>query len=246
LIRKGALVHDTYELFRGWDDAQDFDANVDRVFDGRFGTTSWTNEIRLTLRLRFSDSSGARPLIVLAKGGLPLDEWKHCLLLEVASRERDYWDFACSWLFVEYVSGRFRVRAEDLAEFVIASWTRSRGKSAVLTEYGAVRTARDLLRMARELGVLRGSGPVKELTSISMTDDVFLFVCHRIAEIEGTVSRVPSSQLWKAFLLDEGAVEGTLLRLHQFRKVSYQVAGSLVDLSLPCRSSLEFAERMVA
>ena len=36
------------------------------------------------------------------------------------------------------------------------------------------------------------------------------------------------------------------LRLHQFRKLEYEVAGSLVQLSLPCASSREYAERMVA
>jgi hypothetical protein len=232
-------------LFRSWDDTKGFDANFDHVLGGRFSTQSWMNEVRLTLRLRFSDSAGARALVILARGSLPLDEWRHCLLLEVASRERDYWEFA-AWLYGEYLSGRFRVRAEDLVGFVNDSWERSRGKTTALTEYGAVRTARDLLRMARELGVLHGSGAVKEFGSISMADDTFLFVCHRIAEIEGTVSKVLSSPLWRAYLFDERAVEVTLLRLHQFHRLRYQVAGSLVELSLPCRSSIEFAARMVA
>ncbi len=43
-----------------------------------------------------------------------------------------------------------------------------------------------------------------------------------------------------------GDVEHELLRLHQFRQIEYQVAGSLVQLSLPCPSSREYAERMVA
>ena len=41
-------------------------------------------------------------------------------------------------------------------------------------------------------------------------------------------------------------VEREILRLHQFRKLDYQAAGSLVQLSLPCKSSREYAERMVA
>ena len=41
-------------------------------------------------------------------------------------------------------------------------------------------------------------------------------------------------------------VERELLRLHQFRKLEYHVAGSLVQLSLPCGTSGEYAERMVA
>jgi hypothetical protein len=41
-------------------------------------------------------------------------------------------------------------------------------------------------------------------------------------------------------------VEHELLRLHQYRKLEYQVAGSLVQLSLPCTSTREYAESMVA
>jgi hypothetical protein len=41
-------------------------------------------------------------------------------------------------------------------------------------------------------------------------------------------------------------VEREILRLHQYRKLDYQVAGSLAQLRLPCRSAPEFAERMVA
>jgi len=48
------------------------------------------------------------------------------------------------------------------------------------------------------------------------------------------------------FLMRPADVEHELLRLHQFRKLEYEVAGSLVQLSLPCASSREYAERMVA
>ena len=41
-------------------------------------------------------------------------------------------------------------------------------------------------------------------------------------------------------------VERELFRLHQYRKLDYQIAGSLVQLSLPCASACEYAERMVA
>ena len=41
-------------------------------------------------------------------------------------------------------------------------------------------------------------------------------------------------------------VEHEVLRLHQFRKLDYQVAGSLVQLTLPCKTARAYAERMVA
>jgi hypothetical protein len=59
-------------------------------------------------------------------------------------------------------------------------------------------------------------------------------------------SKVVGAPDWRMFLMRRSDVEHELLRLHQFRKLEYQVAGSLVQLSLPCTSSREYAERMVA
>lgn len=246
LLRKGALAEETYELFRGWHDDSSFDENFRRVFAGHFGSEAWKEEVRKTLALRFSDPALAMPLIVLARGGFPMHDWKHCLLLTIASSERDYWEFAENWLFPEYVAGRYRIRTEDVAGFVRAWWAASRNGSLPLTEYGTIRTARDLIRMARDLGVLRGDGPEKEFARMSLGDTVFLFACHFIAEFEGGTARIPDSPLWKAFLVDPRAVEEALLRLHQFRLLEYQVAGSLVAISLPCAGAREFARSMVA
>ena len=41
-------------------------------------------------------------------------------------------------------------------------------------------------------------------------------------------------------------VERELLLLHQYRKVDYQIAGSIIQLTLPCANAREYAERMVA
>jgi hypothetical protein len=43
------------------------------------------------------------------------------------------------------------------------------------------------------------------------------------------------------YLMDSADVERELLRLPQFRKLYYEVAGSLAQLKLPCGSSMDFA-----
>ena len=58
--------------------------------------------------------------------------------------------------------------------------------------------------------------------------------------------KVLASEDWRMFLMRPADVERELLRLHQFRKLDYQVAGSLVQLTLPCANACEYAERMVA
>jgi hypothetical protein len=48
------------------------------------------------------------------------------------------------------------------------------------------------------------------------------------------------------FLMTPGDVERELLLLHQYRKLDYHVAGSIVELTLPYASACEYAERSVA
>jgi hypothetical protein len=48
------------------------------------------------------------------------------------------------------------------------------------------------------------------------------------------------------YLMRPSDVDRELLRLHQFRRLEYHVAGSLVQLKLPCDGANQYAEGMVA
>lgn len=48
------------------------------------------------------------------------------------------------------------------------------------------------------------------------------------------------------YRMDATDVERELLRLHQFRKVHYEVAGSLAQLTLPCDSTAAYVRELVA
>jgi hypothetical protein len=58
--------------------------------------------------------------------------------------------------------------------------------------------------------------------------------------------KVLEAEDWRMFLMTPADVEREVLRLHQYHKLDYQVAGSIVELKLPYGSAREFAERMVA
>jgi hypothetical protein len=51
---------------------------------------------------------------------------------------------------------------------------------------------------------------------------------------------------WHMYLMDSADVERELLRLHQFHKLHYQVAGSLAQLKLPCDSAADYARELAA
>jgi hypothetical protein len=105
--------------------------------------------------------------------------------------------------------------------------------------------AAGLLKIASDFGLLRGSA-VKEFATYHLPEQSFLYLLHAMREEKQSVSSVVTADDWRMFLMKPAEVEQEILRLHQFRKLDYQVAGSLVQLSLPCESAVEYAERMVA
>lgn len=246
LVRKGALIEETYNLFKNWKDEMSFDQNFDHIFTGSFRSEAWKKEIHSTLHRRFRNLKTAKSLIVLARNGYDISDWKYCLHFFVAMHETLYRLFLETWLYPEYQSGRLSLRTEDAVQHVLAVWKSNNPGTVSLSEYGAIRTARDLLRMARDFGLLEGEGSTKTFSSVHLSDELILYFCHIISSEEHSASRVLTSDLWKLILLSQDQVHAHLLRLHQYRRLDYHVAGSIVELALPYASACEYAEKMVA
>jgi hypothetical protein len=246
LVRKGALIQETYNLFKNWKDEISFDQNFNQTFQGSFRSEAWKKEIYSTLRRRFRNFDTAKSLILLARSGYDISDWKYCLHFYIAIHETLYRLFLATWLYREYQSGRPTLLTEDAVQHVVSVWKSANPGTTPLSEYGATRTARDLLRMARDFGLLEGEGPTKTFSSVHLSDELILYFCHTIASEENSASRVLTSELWRLVLLSQDQVHAHLLRLHQFRKLDYHVAGSIVELNLPYTSAWQYAERMVA
>ena len=102
-----------------------------------------------------------------------------------------------------------------------------------------------LLKMSVDFGLLRGS-VVKEFAGYHLPERSFLYLIYALREQTQSPRKVLASEDWRMFLMQPSDVERELLRLHQYRKVDYQIAGSIVQLTLPCANACEYAERMVA
>lgn len=246
LLRKGVLVKETYEVFAAWDDNLTETQNLKATLSGRYSTAGWEREVESTLHRRLRHFDLIRPLIALAKGGMSVSDWRDCLRLWIGVTEQPFHDFGTIWLFVEHEKGRYQVRTDDVhAFFEKVALTRG-PKAKAFSEYGKLRGARDLLRMATELGMLSGLGAVKTFASIAMSDDVTMFYAHMIAELEGNPSKMPESKLWRLAYMSHPDVHVALLRLHQYKRLNYEVAGNIVQVGLPFSSALECAERVAA
>ena len=242
-LRKGPLVQETYRLFAGWKDGESVQENLDRGLAGQFPTISWGKEVRTTTSGRLRNLEALRPLIVLARSGMKLEDWRDCWRLWIGATEEPFGGFVREWLFPQMISGRSRVSAAGVQEFALDAWKRHSPKRP-LSEYGVVRAARDLVHTAAQLGLLAGSGIVKTVAAIPQSDDIFLFYAQMIADLEGSSAKVPDSDLWRMILIPASEAHAVLLHLHQFKRVDYQVAGSLVQLTLPYPSALAFAESL--
>jgi len=245
LLRKGALIEETYAAFQSWDLKKPFvynltDLRESNIFGAR--NQSWLREITATLRSRFGGQSNLFPLILLAKADIGLEKWKPCLLWHLATSDILYRQFALDWLYPAFRDGMYRVRTDDLVPFVREITTGQIATGGSLSEYGVVRAARDLLLTASDFGLLTGSA-AREFTHYHLPEEGFLYILHALAEREHNPRNLIDADEWHLFLMSSQDVERELLELHQFKKVGFEMAGSIIRLELPCSSLREYAER---
>jgi hypothetical protein len=247
-VVKGAMIAETYTAFARWDFGLSKRENLDRLrSDNSVGASSmtWLRDVAKVLNRRYDPAGRDRPLVRLAQSGCDLHEWKPLLLWHMTRDEFLVRDFLQNWLFNAYDSGVFRIRASDLMSYLSGIDSRGGKTEHPWSETTKKRVAVGLLRIATDFGLLRGT-VIREFSGYNLPERSSIYLLHAMMEGLGNPTKVITSPDWRMFLMRPTDVENELLRLHQFRKLDYQVAGSLVQLSLPCANSESYAERMVA
>lgn len=247
-VIKGAMIDETYAVLAAWDFERSKRENLNRLRDENFigaSSATWLRDVAKVLNRRFDPAGRDRPLVMLAKRGLPVNEWKPLLLWHMTRDEFLVRDFLEMWLFAAYESGTFRVRLEEVEKYLAEIGQRGGTTEHAWSVQTTKRVAAGLLKIAVDFGLLRGS-VAKEFGSFHLPERSFLYLLHAMRDQNLSPSKVVASRDWRLFLMRQADVEHELLRLHQFRQLDYQVAGSLVQLSLPCTSACEYAERMIA
>ena len=245
---KGAMIDETYAVFAAWDFGSSKKENLERLRRENFigvRTAARLRDFIFVLNRRFDPSDRDRALVLLAKSGCPIEEWKPILLWHMTRDEFLLRDFLVNWLFPAFTSGAYRVRPEDLHAHIRSVALRGGKIEHVWRETTRNRVAAALLKMSVDFGLLRGSA-VKEFAGYHLPERSFLYIVYALREHTQSPIKMLASEDWQMFLMSPSDVERELLRLHQFRKVDYQIAGSIVQLTLPCANACEYAERMVA
>lgn len=243
---KDALIEETYTVFRDWDFAKSRNENLDilrRTNSVGATSVSWLNDIYKILHRRFDPESRDRNLVELAQHGCPLETWKPLLLWHMTRDELLLRHFLVEWLYEHYTKGTLRIQGQDVYPFLRG--LHDQGLVAEPWKESTLRrVASALLKMAVDFGLMRGR-VTREFGSYHLPDESFLYLLHAMTEAQPNANAVVHSTDWHMFLMDAADVERELFRLHQFRRVHYEVAGSISQLVLPCSSPAEYArERM--
>ena len=247
MIIKGSMVEETYAVMREWDFSRTREENLRHVRDNRtFGASSanWLRDVCYVLHRRFDPAHADRPLVLLAKNGVAMDIWRPIQLWHMTRDEFLVRDFLTNWLFKEYEAGAYRIRSDDLQPYLKALHKKGlvdeEWKDSTLK-----RVASGLLRLAVDFRLMSGAA-VREFGSYHLPEESFLYLLHTMYEAQGNARAVVHSPDWRLFLMNTADVERELFRLHQFRKLRFEVAGSLMELTLPCRSAAAFVKEMAA
>lgn len=248
-IIKGALIEETYAAFRDWDFSLSKRANLDRVEERDLlgaASRNWVRDVRKVLNRRFDPAGRDRPLVELAKSDCERSVWSPLVLWHMTRDEFLLRDFLGEWLYEQYVDGAYRLRPDDVLPYLRALPAKKDVIwSGAWSPATTMRVASGLLRIAADFGLLRG-GVVKEFAFFHLPDASFLYLLYAICERESSAGRVIASRDWRLFLMDSGDVERELLRLHQFHKLQYEAAGSLVRLDLPATSLAAYVRSLAA
>ncbi|HZM26781.1 MAG TPA: BrxA family protein [Gemmatimonadales bacterium] len=248
-VVKGAMIDETYAVMAGWDFELSKRANLDQLRAENFigaKSVTWLRDVAKVINRRFDPAGRDRPLVHLAKSGCDLAEWKPLLLWHMTRDEFLVRDFLQNWLYAEYEDGAFQVRPADVLGYLAEINKRGGQTEHDWSEATTKRVASGLLRIAADFGLLRGAGTAKEFASYHLPERSFLYILHALRDQRVQPAKIITASDWRMFLMASTDVEQEIYRLHQFKKLDYQVAGSIVQLSLPEGSSAGYAQRMVA
>ncbi|MDY0061157.1 MAG: DUF1819 family protein [Myxococcota bacterium] len=246
-IIKGSLISETYQIFRGWDFSRGREENLRQAVDTNAigaSSTNWLRDVYKVLHRRFEPSGEDRPLVELAQGGCDLEKWRPLLLWHMTRDEFLVRDFLANWLYPQFQEGALRVRTDDLLPYLTSLHAKGLVEDA-WSESTLERVASGLLRIAVDFGLMTGA-IVREFASYHLPDQCFIYLLHALKEKLPSARQVVHAPDWRMYFLEPDDVERELFRHHQFRRLNYEVAGSLAQLTLPCTTAAAYAREMLS
>lgn len=245
---KGAMIGETYTVFSAWNFERSKKENLDLLRrDNPIGakTATWLRDVAWVLSRRFDPAGRDRPLVLLAQHRCDLEVWKPLLLWHITRDEFLLRDFLLNWLYPRFDEGAFNITADEVGPYLRRLGKRGGAVEHAWSETTVNRVAAGLLKIATDFGLLTGTQR-RRFAPYHLPDASFLYILHALRDQQANPAKLVTSPEWRMYLMRPSDVDRELLRLHQFRRLEYHVAGSLVQLKLPCDGANQYAEGMVA
>ncbi len=201
-------------------------------------------DIVWVIQRRFDPNGRDRALAELARAGCAREIWKPILLWQLTRDEFLVRDFLVNWLFPRFANGTPQLRTEAVVPYLETLPKKGVIANAKWSSATLERAAQGLLRMAVDFGLMKGTLR-RSFVAYHLPDESFLYLLHAMHEQEPNAGRMIDAPDWRMYLMTPRDVERRLFDLHQFRKLEYDVAGTLAQLTLPASSALDFARSLV-
>jgi hypothetical protein len=235
LAIKGSLSEPTFRAFAAWDLAKPPAENLRLLVatnSAGVGSAAWLTQFVKVLNRRYDLNKTDRPLIQLVQQGWHIEDWRPVQLWHMSRNDELLERFLAEWLFQLREGGIVSVTCETIIDRLQTLIQHRLGSVNAWTQTTCNRVANGLLKMATEFSLMRGRIH-PEFTTYRLPEKSFLYLLHALMRREQNTRKVIYATDWRIFLLRPADVEDELLQLHQYGKLHFQRAGSLLELTLP-------------
>jgi hypothetical protein len=244
LAIRGLFAEETFLIFQSWDSSVSTHENLSRVKATNLigaPTRNWLEEVTESFKRRYDPASDDKALVYLAQKGLGFTEWRMYLLWHVTRRDTILAAFLKECLSQLYDQGRWQIETDDGDLFLLNFLRQNKEPIDKWTPTTRRRMAHGLIKSVTDLGWLKGKVH-REFASLHLDDKAFLYILYALHDQGLTTRQMIESPEWKLFRLSVSDVERELLRLHQYQKLQFEIAGSLMQLKLQHTHSWEFLQ----
>lgn len=241
-VIKGSLIEATYEALRHWDFSLSRKDNFSKIQEENMvgaQSSNWLFHVLKAIKRRYDPELRDRALVEAAQSGMELSVWKPVLLWHFARSEFLVHSFLTHYLYDLYCSEKCSLTTQDVFPFFRNLSAQGFSEPQNWTKQTSSRVASGLLRIAVDFDLMQGKTQ-KHFSSFHLPEKSFVYLLHAIYDQAQNPAALISSPDWKLFWYAEADVERELLRLHQYRKLIYERAGSVIQLQLPAASGLDF------
>jgi len=238
------MIEETYAVLKAWEFDRSKRDNIDRLRRENYvkaKNAAWLDDVAWVLNRRFEPDTRDRPLALLAKKGLSLEEWKPVLLWHITRDEFLVRDFLVGWLYEAYLGGVDCFRTSDIVPYLESLKNRGAARKEPWAAETTARVAAAILKLAAEFGLLHGS-IVKKFAKYRLPERSFMHLLYAMKDAQWSLNTIISSADWRMYMMQRLDVEREIIRLRDNGKIGFDTRNDTAELVLPYSCALEYAQ----